>query len=79
MYSFDVTQNQYHRFSKMLDKPERINKNLDRSIRSVFPLQMAENTTSTLNYQTSIFNYASDTVLYSKSQYNWTEVDMVFL
>ena len=79
MYSFDIQNNQYHRFAKMLDREERINHNFDRSIRSVFPLQMAENITSTLNYQTSIFNYANDKVMYPKKQFNWTEVDMIFL
>ena len=43
-----------------MDTEEQINKLLDRSLRSVFPMQVAENATSRLNYQTSIFNEPID-------------------
>lgn len=39
----------------------------------------AENTTQEFNFQTSIYDDALDNIYYSKSSYNWTEADMVFM
>ena len=62
-----------------MDKTELINNMHDRSLRAVMDILAAENMTQDMNYQTSFYVDALDEVLYSTSQYNWTEFDMVFL
>ena len=62
-----------------MDKSELVNNMYDRSLRAVYQLLVAENMTQEFNWQTSIFNEPQDEVYYSQAQYNWTEVDMVFL
>lgn len=51
----------------------------DRSLRAVFPLQVAANLTSLTNYGTSFFLESTDETIYQQTSYNWTEADMVML